>query len=140
MAQFHSGLEEKISEELTRVNIPFEYEKTEIRYTRPEKVCKYKPPFILWNGIVLEVRERLTPSDRRRLILVKRTNPELDIRIVFADPNIKLSKKGKTTCAMWAQRNGFLWATASIPHAWLEEPARRAIRLEGDNSCLSIRP
>lgn len=122
------------------MHIPFEYEKTEIRYTKPEKVCKYKPTFILGNGIILEVKERLTPSDRRRLILVKRANPELDIRIVFADPNIKLSKKGKTTCAMWAKQNGFPFAEGSVPPAWLEEPARRAIRLEGDNSCLSIRP
>jgi hypothetical protein len=54
-------------------------------------------------------------------LLVKTSNPELDIRILFQTPNNKITKNSKTTYADWADKNGYLWAAKEIPKEWLEE-------------------
>ena len=42
-----SGLEEQIAQQLELKNINFEYETTTLKYTKPEKVHRYTPDFIL---------------------------------------------------------------------------------------------
>jgi hypothetical protein len=54
-------------------------------------------------------------------ILVKRHNPELDIRFVFSNSNAKISKASKTTYAMWCRKNGYKFADKTIPEEWVNE-------------------
>jgi hypothetical protein len=75
---------------------------------------------LLPNGIYLEVKGRLTVEDRRKMLAVKKSNPELDIRFVFQAPYNKINKGSKTTYAKWAEKYGFLWCSYStIPLTWL---------------------
>jgi hypothetical protein len=122
---FRSGLEDTISEQLKRTDNTWSYESEKLKYTIPERVASYTPDFILIksNGekMYIETKGRFTAVDRKKHLLVKISNPDIDLRILFQTPNNKLSKASKTTYANWADKNGYLWAAKEIPAAWLEE-------------------
>ena len=98
---FRSGLEEHVADQLDQLGVAFEYETLVIKFTRPEKMHRYTPDFILPNGIIIEAKGYFCSKDRQKHLLVKKQNPDLDIRFVFSNPNQKISKTSKTTYAMW---------------------------------------
>jgi hypothetical protein len=122
---YRSGLEDQISEQLKGTDNTWSYESEKLKYTIPERVATYTPDFILIkkNGekMYIETKGRFTAIDRKKHLLVKTSNPGLDIRLLFQTPNNKLSKASKTTYANWADKNGYLWAAKEIPKEWLEE-------------------
>lgn len=114
---FRSGLEEKVADLLSSLKVKYEYESTKVAY---QLQCNYCPDFLLPNGVYLEVKGRLTTEDRRKMLAVKKSNPELDIRFVFQAPFNKINKGSKTTYAKWAEKYGFPWCVFhSIPIEWL---------------------
>jgi hypothetical protein len=125
MHGYRSGLEDKISEQLKSTNKTWSYESEKLKYTIPERVATYTPDFILikkdGSKMYIETKGRFTAIDRKKHLLVKTSNPELDIRILFQTPNNKITKNSKTTYADWADKNGYLWAAKEIPKEWLEE-------------------
>jgi hypothetical protein len=112
-------LELEISDQLQKKNIIFEYEKKKIDYVVPARKAKYTPDFVLANGIIIETKGRFLADDRKKQLLVKEQNPELDIRFVFSSSKAKLSKASKTTYADWCIKNGFKYADKTIPEEWL---------------------
>lgn len=76
------------------------------------------PDFALTNGVLIECKGRLTAADRKKLLLVKKQHPRLDLRLLFQFDN-KLSPRSKTRYSTWAEKNGFEWAVGSIPRGWL---------------------
>ena len=121
---YRSGLEEKIAQELKALGVPFEYESSKIKFLQPAKQRTYTPDFILPNGIIIETKGRFTTADRQKHLMIKEQHPDIDIRFIFQNSNTKISKKSKTTYAMWCEKNGFLYADKSIPLAWIKEPRR----------------
>ena len=125
---YRSGLEEKVAGFLRKSRIPFEYEPLKVPFIQPAKPRKYTPDFILPNGIVIETKGRWVTSDRMKFLMLRDSQPHLDVRFVFSNPRTKIGKKSKTTYAMWCDRNAFLWHGYSdkepIPASWLEEPPR----------------
>lgn len=117
---YRSGLEDKIAKQLEEAGIPYKYEQRKIEY-RVEKTSKYTPDFELPNGIIVETKGRFVVADRMKHLLVKEQHPDLDIRFVFSNSKVKLSKTSKTTYAQWADKHGFKWADKLIPKEWLEE-------------------
>lgn len=81
---------------------------------------RYQPDFRLPNGILIETKGHLDVADRRKMIAVKRQRPDLDIRFVFQNARMRLSRKGKTY-GEWATAAGFIWADGSIPIEWWKE-------------------
>ena len=61
------------------------------------------------------------PEDRKKHLLVKEQNPELDIRLVFQSAKSKLRKGSKTTYADYCDKHGIRWAEKIIPQAWIDE-------------------
>jgi hypothetical protein len=118
---FRSGLEEAIADKLTSKGVGFAFEELTINYTKPARVSKYTPDFVLENDIIIESKGRFLTEDRQKHILVKAQHPELDIRFVFSNSKTKISKRSKTTYADWCIKNGFLYADKEIPDAWLKE-------------------
>ena len=53
--------------------------------------------------------------------MVQQQHPDLDIRFVFSNPLTRISKKSKTTYAMWCEKHGFQYAKGLIPEAWIQE-------------------
>lgn len=103
------------------------YEETKIRFIQPEKKRFYKPDFVLPNGIIVETKGRFVMADRQKHLWVKEQYPNLDIRFVFTNPNVRISKKSATTYASWCDNYGFIYAKGTIPEAWFLEEGRNDI-------------
>ena len=89
-SKFRSGLEEKVADLLQGLGISYEYESSKVAYTIQHH---YVPDFILPNNVHLETKGYWDPADRRKVLAVKRDNPDLDLRMVFQAPYNKISKK-----------------------------------------------
>ena len=114
---YRSGLEERVSEQLTKAKVKFSYESTRISYEINE-VRKYTPDFILGNGIIVETKGRFVVADRKKHLLIKKQHPDLDIRFVFTNSRAKINKGSKTTYGMWCDKHGFIYADKLIPEEW----------------------
>jgi len=123
--EFRSGLEEKIGLQLENECIKFSFETIKLKYTVPESTHTYTPDFNIQNrdgsAIIIETKGRLTLYDRKKMILVKKTYPDLDIRFLFTNSKSKIRKGSKTTYGMWAEKEGFPYADKTIPKEWLKE-------------------
>jgi hypothetical protein len=130
---FRSGLEKEIAAQIeAATGLPVAYEdKTPvddggclIEYEVPARMAKYTADFRLPNGIIVETKGRFVTADRKKHKLIKEQRPDLDIRIVFNNPNARISKTSKTTYAKWCETHGIPYAKAPIPSAWFKEPKR----------------
>lgn len=118
---YRSGLEERVAEQLEQLGVEYTYEKVKLKYIRPASEHIYTPDFKLPNGIIVETKGRFLLADRMKHIMVKKHNPDVDIRFVFSNSNARISKASKTTYAMWCRKHGFLFADKTIPQEWLDE-------------------
>lgn len=117
-SKFRSRLEVDLAQQLERAGVKYQYETIRLPYIRK---CSYTPDFILPNGIVLEAKGWFRSADRSKLVLVKRSSPWVDIRLVFQNAKNRLTKKTQTTYAEWSVKNGFPFAEKLIPVDWLKE-------------------
>jgi hypothetical protein len=116
--KFRSKLEEKVADLLSKLGVNYEYESTKIPYTIQHN---YNPDFLLPNNVYLETKGHWDAADRRKILAVKKGNPELDLRMVFQAPYNKISKKSKTTYAMWCEKHDIPWTSYhNIPLDWLK--------------------
>ena len=118
---YRSGLEDRISEQLKGLSVPFKYEEFKIKYEVHENRT-YTPDFELPNGIIVESKGRFVAADRKKHLLVKKQHPELDIRFVFSNSKAKINKGSKTTYGDWCDKNGYLYADKLIPEEWIKWP------------------
>lgn len=127
---FRSGLEERISQELTNTGCDYSYEEEVIRYSKPARESKYTPDFVISTRpdgtkkerpLVIESKGRFLTADRQKHLLLKDQHPDRDIRFVFSNSRQKISKQSKTTYAMWCEKHGFKYADYSVPDEWLWE-------------------
>ena len=118
---YRSGFEHKVADQLNEAKIDFEYETKVIDYIKPETNHTYTIDFTLPNGILVETKGRWVLEDRKKHLLIKDQHPDLDIRIVFQNPNGKIRKGSKTTYANFCDKHGIKWAGKTIPDAWYKE-------------------
>ncbi len=123
---YRSGLEEAVSAQLKASGVSYLYEDEVIFYKKPESIHKYTPDFVLIRGgnsrpVYIETKGYFTPADRKKHLFIQKEHPQLDLRFVFENPNNKISKKSKTTYAMWCDKHGFKYATKWVPKEWLNE-------------------
>ena len=122
---FRSKLEASVWTQAIKIRKDIEYEPHLIEYVQHRR---YLPDIVFKSSkgksIYIEVKGRFTPEDRRKMLDVKESNPEMDIRFVFSSNgtlSAKKKHKGSATFSRWCERNGFPWAVGSIPRAWLTE-------------------
>ena len=117
-SRFRSKFESDVALSLDREGVTdWEYETLKIKYV---KHSQYTPDFILSNGVIIEAKGYMPPQDRTKHILVKQQNPEYDIRFLFQNAYLTLTKTSKTTYAQWAERHGFQWCHKRIPVTWTQ--------------------
>ena len=115
--KFRSNLEKNIADLLTGLGVSYEYESEKLGYTIEHN---YTPDFVLPNYTYLEAKGYWAPEDRRKILAVKKSNPDVDIRMVFQSPYNTISKKSKTTYAQWCERHDIPWTSyQDIPIEWL---------------------
>ena len=97
--------------------IEYEYETVKIEYQHEPQI--YTPDFVLKNGRVVEFKGKMTAETRKKMISIKRSNPDLWIGIVFQKANNKLSSRPNAKRYwQWAEANGFPWSEMRVPKAW----------------------
>ena len=116
---YRSKFERQIASQLSKAGVRFEYETIKLGYVRQ---CNYTPDFILPNGVIIEAKGFFKASDRTKMLAVREANPSLDIRFIFQNAKVKLSRAPKSlTYGQWADRHGFVWCEGHIPTAWFDE-------------------
>lgn len=115
-----SDFERVIHKYLTDKGVLFEYESLPLSYVLEKK---YWPDFIIKRKdgsiLIVETKGRFTSSDRTKMLKVKQTHPELDIRILFMKDNYLTSKK-TSKYSDWANKYGYIYAIGKeVPEEWL---------------------
>ena len=88
------------------------------------QVKKYTPDFFLENGVILELKGKLTPENRTKMISVVKEHPTLDIRMVFYRDNKIKGVKSYDSYSSWAKLNGIKYHVVgdskkpTIPISW----------------------
>ena len=118
--RFRSNYEREVCNLLDDDNVKFEYETMNLYYEVAEQ-RKYTPDVILPNGIILELKGRFTTADRKKMLLVMKQHPDLDIRMVFQRHTNKLFKGSLTTYSEWCNKKGIKWASKTVPKDWIKE-------------------
>jgi|TARA_B100001094_G_C17982605_1_gene695997 hypothetical protein len=121
---YRSGLEEKVGEQLKKLNVDAEYESFKIPYTVPVIHRTYTPDYLLPNGIVLELKGLFVLEDRKKHLLIKEQYPNLDIRFVFSNSRTKLRKGAKSNYGEWCEKHGFTYADKEVPNSWVKEKSK----------------
>lgn len=118
---FRSKFEDKISK-----NIPSIY-KDKVGYESEsfEYIVKhtYTPDFIITleggHKVYIEAKGYLSKDDRRKMLEVKKQNPDIDIRFLFQKASNKIGGRSKTSYGEWCDKNGFKWVEGEeIPLEW----------------------
>lgn len=121
-----SGLEEVVYTYLTKHKCTFKYEGLKVTYFQPEIKKTYKPDFPIRGSFIIETKGAFNSADRKKMKLIKKQNPQLDIRFIFSNSKTKIGKKSKTTYAKWCELNDFpyhcIYSTKEVfPTEWLKE-------------------
>ena len=115
--KYRSNLEKDIGNLLEGLGVSFQYESEKLSYTIEHN---YTPDFVLPNYVYLEAKGYWDAADRRKVLAVKRDNPDIDLRMVFQSPYNTISKKSKTTYAQWCEKHDIPWTSYhDIPLEWL---------------------
>ena len=116
--RYRSRFEASIAEQLHEAGVMFAYEDVELFYEIPSV---YLTDFTV-GTMIIEVKGYFSPADRRKMLAVKASHPDEDVRFVFQNVRQKLSRAPRSlTYAQWADRHGFKWAEDRLPAAWLRE-------------------
>ena len=115
---YRSGLEVSVANMFEKLGVDFNYEETQVPYVIHHF---YTPDFyIKATNIYLETKGFWRPEDRRKIKEIKKQLPDMDLRMVFQDPNKKISKQSKTTYGEWCDKHEIPWCKyTNIPIDWL---------------------
>jgi predicted nuclease of restriction endonuclease-like RecB superfamily len=120
LAGMRSMGEVRCAADLKRKRIPYKYEKLVLEYQHQPQ--KYTPDFVIERSgkrTIIEYKGKMTNETRKKMLSIKRCNPELTICLVFEKPSNKIRKGSKTTYGDWAEKNGFLWSEHFVKKEWL---------------------
>lgn len=121
---FRSGLEDRVSQQITEAGLKLLYETDKVNYVVPARDAKYTPDFKLpkqGGFFYVETKGIWTVQDRAKHLLIQKQHPDLDIRFVFSNQNAKLYKGSPTSYASYCEKHNFRYANKVIPEAWLTE-------------------
>lgn len=102
--------------DMDKRRIKWKYEEEELDYTISST---YNPDFTLNNGTLIEYKGKMTDTTRKKLVAVKKNNPNKKLCIVFERANNKLSSRPNSWRYWeWAERNDFPWSEGVIKKEW----------------------
>ena len=113
--------EVRCAADVTKRGIKWVYEKDTLRYQHlPQKYTADFTP-VDNNDLLIEYKGKMTNDTRKKMLSVKRSNPDKRICIVFEKANNKLSSRPNSTrYNQWAEASGFEWSELTVKDEWLE--------------------
>lgn len=121
-----SGYEDRVIADLVERKVPHTYEPFKLAYVIE---AAYTPDIELANGLIVECKGYFDYEARRKMLAVKRSNPQLDIRMLFVRDNA-IRKGSDYRYSDWCRANGFPWHVGeSVPDEWVKAtpPARHVV-------------
>lgn len=121
MGTTRNAFEKKVERQLKRQKAKYKYEAERIPYVI---AGHYVPDFILFTKsgkIYLETKGYFRPEAKRKMVAVKKCNPQLDIRFIFYCKDLKYHPKSLKQSIKWAEKCGFKYALDTIPKEWFDE-------------------
>jgi hypothetical protein len=110
MPLFKSKLEEKVWDKLKQAYPSVKYEPEKFKYIQPAVDRTYTPDFKTGRKkVFLEAKGKLDLDTRKKMLWFRESNPDIRVIFLFQNPDVKLTKKSKTTYGQWATDNGFEW-------------------------------
>ena len=110
MPSFKSKLEEKVWSVLKKEFPTVKYEPQRFKFIQPEVERTYIPDFKTGrSNVFIEAKGKLDLETRKKMVWFRDSNPTVRIIFLFMNPDNKITKRSKTTYAMWATDNGFEW-------------------------------
>ena len=99
------------------------YESYTVEY-KVSETKKYTPDWTLIppgkDPIYIEYKGVLDNAARKKMLLVQKQFPGMDMRIIFERAKNFIYKGSKTTYGMWAEQHDFPWADNVLPKEWLK--------------------
>ena len=115
--EHRSQLETEVEQGLINQGLTPLYETERFGYTLHRK---YTPDFKVGN-VYVEVKGWWPPAERSKFLAVITGNPGLRIFVALQRPHMTLSKKSKTTYAMWCAKHGIAWCPTPIPPEFMTQ-------------------
>jgi len=108
---FRSKFELDVSKWFEENKIKVSYEPCKVKYTVPESQHSYTPDFQIGTNesILIEAKGYFSAADRKKMIHVIRSNPNITFRMILQNSTMKISKRSKTSYADWCDKNGIEW-------------------------------
>ena len=106
--QYKSGLERQFAILAEKHGVKVEYEAKRFQFV---KVGHYTPDWKINETLYVETKGYFSPSNRGNLLSFREQHPDVEIFLVFSQPQNKLTSRSKTTYAQWAEKHGFRWAS-----------------------------
>ena len=107
-AGYRSVFELKVNTWMKEMGLDIPYEPDKIEYVVPASKHKYTPDWMVGN-IVYEGKGYFAASDRKKMLHIIESNPNLTIRMLFQNAQAKINKRSKTSYADWCDKFGIEW-------------------------------
>lgn len=124
--------EVKCAADMDARKIPYTYEDKVFQYQYEPQ--KYTPDFNILikrkgkKPLHVEYKGKMTGDVRKKMLAVKKCNPDIEVAIVFENANNGITKRRKkkdgtyntpTKYWQWAVQKGFLWSEHTVREEWL---------------------
>lgn len=121
-----SKLEDRVCKNLTKRKFNYRYndrkakDAVKLEY---KIIAPYYPDVIIsqkktGHQVLVEIKGWFKPSDRTKMIAVKKNNQDADIRLLFQTDGWT-TKSHKQRYSDWAEKHGFEWAVGEeVPEDW----------------------
>lgn len=108
---YRSKFELDVSKWFTENKIEVLYEPCKVKYTVPESQHSYTPDFQIGanESILIEAKGYFSAADRKKMLHVIKSNPNITFRMILQNSSMKISKRSKTTYADWCDKNQIEW-------------------------------
>lgn len=122
--KLRNSFEQKLAECMKSNDVDYEYESIKLSYTKPAEKKVYVPDFVIPNtNIVLEAKGVFSLEDRKKMLLVVKDNPHLDIRLVFQRDNL-IYRGATMRYSDWCKANHIKYCVSrdgTLPAEWIAE-------------------
>ena len=115
---YRSGFEAKFAELLKANKLKASYELDRVKFTQPSCIRTYNPDWTIRDGVYIETKGRFTGADRKKMLWVRESNPNIRVYMLFMRSSVTLSKASKTTYGDWCDKNGIEWADIKDHKRW----------------------
>lgn len=115
---FRSKFEFDFWKQLQALKLKADYETEKLKFTVPETIKTYTPDWVIGDKIYIETKGRFSAPDRKKILWVLKSNPDVTIYMLFQNSKVTLSKKSATTYAAWCDKNNIPWADIRDVRTW----------------------